>query len=413
MGDHPRHKQQVEGTKMKTSTTRILTTHVGSIPRPESIRALLRARLNGQAIDEAELSARVAEAIAAVVRRQAEAGMDVISDGEMGKTSFLAYADERLTGFVSMPLGDPSVPSSNAGGSWARRIDTRREWRAFREYYQEYLPRAMPPAALPAVCQGPIAYKGQALLQRELAAFKAALQGVSVEEAFVPAIAPAMVGRGQNQYYATEEEYVFAIAEALKTEYQAIVDAGFILQIDDPGLGETWDMLIPAPPLEEYRRIQARNIEALNHALAGIPAERVRYHLCWGSWQGPHLHDLGLRDIVDLLLRVKAQAYSVEAATPRHAYEWRVWEDVQLPADKVLIPGVIAHTTAVVEHPETVAERLMNFAQVVGRERVMAGADCGFAQGALYERQHPTVMWAKFEALVQGARLASERLWRS
>jgi len=270
----------------------------------------------------------------------------------------------------------------------------------------------MPPAAAPAVCQGPIAYKGEALLQRELATFKAALQGVHVEEAFVPAIAPGMVGRGQNQYYATDEEYVFATAEALKTEYRAIVDAGFILQIDDPGLGETWDMMIPAPPLEEYRRMQARNIDALNHALAGIPEERVRYHLCWGSWQGPHVHDLGLRDIVDLLFRVKAQAYSVEAATPRHSYEWRVWEDVKLPEGKVLIPGVIAHTTAVVEHPETVAERILNFARVVGRERVIAGADCGFAQGALYQRQHPTVMWAKFEALVQGARLASERLWR-
>jgi 5-methyltetrahydropteroyltriglutamate--homocysteine methyltransferase len=251
------------------------------------------------------------------------------------------------------------------------------------------------------------------MLQRELETFKAALQGVNVEEAFVPAIAPAMVGRGQNRYYATEEEYVFAIAEALKTEYQAIVDAGFILQIDDLGLGETGDMLIPAPTLEEYRRMQARNIEALNHALAGIPEERVRYHLCWGGWQGPHVHDLGWRDIVDFLVRVKAQAYSVEAATPRHAYEWRVWEDVTLPEGKVFIPGVIAHTTAVVEHPKTVAERLMNFARVIGRERVMAGADCGFAQGALYQCQHPTVMWAKFEALVQGARLASQHLWRS
>jgi 5-methyltetrahydropteroyltriglutamate--homocysteine methyltransferase len=397
---------------MKTSTNHILTTHVGSLPRPESIKTLLRARLSGQSIDEAELSARVAEAVAEVVRQQAEVGLDVISDGEMGKTSFLGYAEERLTGFVTLPVGDPSAPASATGSPWIRRIDTRREWRAFREYYQEYLPRAMPPAAAPAVCQSPIAYKGEALLQHELANLKTALQGVNVEEAFVPAIAPAMVGRGQNQYYATEEEYVFAIAEALKTEYRAIVDAGFILQIDDPGLGETWDMMIPAPPLEEYRRLQARNIDALNHALAGIPEERVRYHLCWGSWQGPHVHDLGLRDIVDLLLRVKAQAYSVEAATPRHSYEWRVWEDVKLPTDKVLIPGVIAHTTAVVEHPETVAERIINFARVVGRERVMAGADCGFAQGAMYQRQHPTVMWAKFEALVQGARLASERLWR-
>lgn len=396
---------------MKTSTTRILTTHVGSIPRPESIRALLRARLSGQSPDEAQLSARVAEAVEDVVRRQAEAGIDVISDGEMSKTSFLAYTDERLTGFVAVTPTDPGIPASNAGISWARRLDTRREWRAFREYYEEYLPRAMPPSAPATVCQGPIAYKGQALLQRDLATFKAALKGVDVAEAFVPAIAPGMVGRGQNRHYATEEEYVFAIAEALKTEYKAIVDAGFILQIDDPGLGETWDMLIPAPPLEEYRRMQARNIEALNHALTGIPEERVRYHLCWGSWQGPHVHDLGLRDIVDLLLRVKAQAYSVEAATPRHAHEWRVWDDVTLPEGKVLIPGVIAHTTAVVEHPETVADRIESFARLVGRERIIAGADCGFAQGALYERQHPSVMWAKFEALAHGARLASERLW--
>ena len=398
---------------MKTSTGRILTTHVGSIPRPESVTALLRARVNGQRIDEARLATAVAEAVTDVVRRQAEVGLDIVSDGEMSKTSFLAYADERLTGFVATTTDDPSVSSSNVGNSWARRVDSRHEWRAFREYYEEYLPRAMPPASRPSVCQGPIAYKGQALLARDLASFKAALQGVGVEEAFVPAIAPGMVGRGQNRYYATDEEYVFAIAEAMKTEYRAIVDAGFVLQIDDPGLGETWDMMIPAPPLDEYRRMQARNIDALNQALVGIPEDRVRYHLCWGSWQGPHVHDLGLRDIVDLLLRVKAQAYSVEAATPRHSYEWRVWQDVKLPEGKILVPGVIAHTTAVVEHPETIAERIMNFATLIGRERIIAGADCGFAQGALYQRQHPSVMWAKFEALAQGARLASARLWRS
>jgi 5-methyltetrahydropteroyltriglutamate--homocysteine methyltransferase len=262
------------------------------------------------------------------------------------------------------------------------------------------------------VCEGPISYKGQNLLQKDLATFKEALKGANVAEAFVPAIAPGMVGRGQNRYYPSEEAYVFAIAEALKTEYRAIVDAGFLLQIDDPGLGETWDLIIPAPPLEEYRKMQARNIDALNHALEGIPADRVRYHLCWGSWQGPHVTDLGLRDVADLVLRVNAQACSVEAATPRHSHEWRLWEDVKLPDGKVLIPGVIAHTTAVVEHPETIAERLANYARLVGRERVIAGADCGFAQGALFERQHPSIMWAKFEAMVEGARLASRRLWR-
>ena len=398
---------------MKSSASRILTTHVGSIPRPEGVRSLLRARLAGQPIDEDELATRAAEAVREVVRRQAEVGLDVVSDGEMSKTSFLGYTDARLTGFVTTTAGsDPSAALTTAGGAWARRVESRREWRAFREYYTDYLPREMPLASAPTVCQGPIAYKGQALLDKDLATLKAALRGTAVAEAFVPAIAPAMVGRGQNRHYPTEEAYVFAIAEALRTEYRAIVDAGFILQIDDPGLGETWDMLIPAPRLEEYRRMQARNIDALNHALAGIPEDRVRYHLCWGSWQGPHLHDLGLRDVVDLVLRVKAGAYSIEAATPRHSHEWRVWEDVKLPEGKVLIPGVIAHTTAVVEHPETVAERLVTYARLVGRERVMAGADCGFAQGALFQRQHPTIMWAKFEALVQGARLASERLWR-
>jgi 5-methyltetrahydropteroyltriglutamate--homocysteine methyltransferase len=329
----------------------------------------------------------------------------------MSKTSFLAYTDARLTGFTPMKPDDPSVPASNTSGAWARRLDTRREWRAFPEYYREYLPVAMPPSAPPTVCTGPITYKGGALLKQDLENFKAALGPVRVEDAFVPAIAPGMVGREQNQYYPTEEAYRFAIAEALKTEYHAIVDAGFILQIDDPGLGETWDMMTPAPTLEDYRKFQAVNIEALNHALAGIPEDRVRYHLCWGSWQGPHEGDLALRDVIDLMLRVKAQAYSVEAATPRHSWEWRVWQDVKLPAGKILIPGVIAHTTAVVEHPETVAERLVSFASVVGRERVIAGADCGFAQGALYQRQHPTVMWAKFRALAEGARLASRRLW--
>ena len=396
---------------MKTSTNRILTTHVGSIPRPEGIRELLRARLNGQSVDAEELARRVSSAVADVVRRQAEGGIDIVSDGEMSKTSFLGYTDERLTGFTPMKPDDPTVPASNTSGTWARRLDTRREWRAFREYYETYLPAAMPPSAPPSVCTGPISYKGQALLKRDLENFKAALQTVGVEEAFLPAVAPGMVGRDQNRYYPNEEAYRFAIAEALKTEYKAIVDAGFILQIDDPGLGETWDMIMPAPSLADYRKTQAMNIEALNHALAGLPEDRVRYHLCWGSWQGPHEGDLALKDIVDLMLRVKAQAYSVEAATPRHSYEWRIWKDVKLPDDKILIPGVIAHTTAVVEHPETIAERLVNFAGVVGRNRVIAGADCGFAQGAMYQRQHPTVMWAKFRALAEGAELASRRLW--
>ena len=396
---------------MKTSAAnRILTTHVGSIPRPESIRSLIRARLAGAAVDEAALDRAVGEAVFDTVRRQTECGIDVVADGEMGKTSFISYTDERLNGFTPVDPSDPNTPASNTAASWDRRVTTRREWNAFADYYKAYLPGAMPQSTIPVVCTGPVSYKGEALLKKELDLFKSALQGVDVAEAFVPAIAPGMVGRGQNQHYATEEEYRFAIAEALRTEYRAIVDAGFILQIDDPGLGETWDMLIPAVSVEEYRKMQSMNLEALNHALEGIPEDRVRYHLCWGSWQGPHEGDLALRDIAGLVLTIKAQAYSIEAATPRHSYEWQVWKDVKLPDDKILIPGVIAHTTAVVEHPETIAERILNFVGVVGPERVIAGADCGFAQGALYERQHPTVMWAKFRALAEGARLASQRV---
>ena len=291
---------------MKTSSTRILTTHVGSMPRPESIRSLMRTRASGQQVDDTAFVVPVKAAVAEAVRQQARVGIDVVSDGEMSKASFLAYTDERLTGFVTLGRDNPDVPAAASGASWAQRINTRHEWRAFREYYEEYLPRAMPPSTVPTVCRAPITYKGQKLLEQDLATFKAALQGLSVQDAFVPAIAPAMVGRGQNQFYKTDEEYVFAIAEALRTEYRAIVDAGFILQIDDPGLGETWDMMIPAPSLEDYRRMQARNIEALNHALARIPEDRVRYHLCWGSWQGPHVHDLARREQMRSLSHVQA-----------------------------------------------------------------------------------------------------------
>ena len=399
---------------MKRSTDRILTTHVGSIPRPAPLRALLTARRDGQPVDEDELARCIRDATRDVVLRQADAGIDVVSDGEMGKATFLAYADERLAGFTPSRPDDPNIAGVSQAASWSRRLDSRREWSTFREYYERYLPAAMPPSAPPSICTGPIAYKGEVLLRRDLDNLRAALNAVQVEEAFVPAIVPSMVTRGnKNEYYDRDIDYLVAVATALKTEYRAIVDAGFILQIDDPGLGETWDTIIPAPSLDDYRRLQATNIEVLNAALDGIPEDRVRYHLCWGSWQGPHTVDLGLRDIVDLLLSVKAGAYSIEAANPRHSWEWRIWEDVSLPGDKLLIPGVIAHTTAVVEHPETVAERISSFARSVGRERVIAGADCGFAQGFLYERQHPTVMWAKFEALAEGARLASERLWRA
>ena len=375
-------------------------------PRPESIRALVRARLGGQPIEEAELAARVGEAVTEVVHRQAAVGLDVVSDGEMSKTSFLLHRRPAHGFRDHHGLDRPERRADRRRRPWVRRVDSRREWRAFREYYTEYLPREMPLAAPPTVCEGPIAYKGRALLEQDLATFKAALQGVAVVEAFVPAIAPAMVGRGQNRYYPTEEAYVFAIAEALRTEYRAIVDAGFILQIDDPGLGETWDMLIPAPPLEDYLKTQARNIDALNHALAGIPESRVRYHLCWGACRARTSTISACA--TSWTSCCASRPRPTRSRPPRRATHT---SGVRLPDGKVLIPGVIAHTTAVVEHPETVAERIMTYARLVGRERVMAGADCGFAQGARYQRQHPSVMWSKFEALVEGSRLASQRLW--
>ena len=386
---------------MGPSTDRILTTHVGSLVRPPELLDALHARDR----DPDGWERAVAGAVRDVVHRQRDAGIDVVDDGEYSKTGFTAYVTERLSGFELRPPPPGQGAMLNFG----------RDRKTFSEFYEEYdrpQPEAQP-GGMTAVCVGPIAYRGMAVLERDFANLRAAMREAGVETAFIPAAAPGTIELQRiNAYYPSEQDYLFAIADAMRTEYRAIVEAGFILQIDDPGLGETWDMMIPAPSMEEYRRFQATNIEALNGALESIPEDRVRYHLCWGSWQGPHIGDLGLKDIVDLLLTVKAGAYSIEAANPRHSWEWRIWEDVKLPEGKVLIPGVIAHTTAVVEHPETVAERIANFARVVGAERVIAGADCGFAQGALYERQHPTVMWAKFEALAEGAKLASQRLWR-
>jgi 5-methyltetrahydropteroyltriglutamate--homocysteine methyltransferase len=384
---------------MKGSTERVLTTHVGSIPRPADVQEMMRARQNNQPFDPKAFAARVQSAVAEVVRKQVECGIDIVNDGEQSKTSFSAYAYDRLTGFEP-PEETPDVPSQQ----------TRRDRQAFPEYYEEYQ-KTLPAAAAPVVCIGPISYRGQDLVKMDIEHLKAALQGLQVQEAFIPAIAPGSFARFQNQYYPTEEAFLMAIAEAMKEEYRTIVDAGFLLQIDDPGLPGTWDLINPAPTVQEYRKFAALRVEAVNYALAGIPEERVRYHICWGSWQGPHVTDIPLKDVVDLLLQVRAQAYSVEAANPRHAYEWHVWEDVKLPEGKILIPGVIAHTTAVVEHPETVADRIINFARVIGRERVIAGADCGFAQGAFLRRQHPTIMWAKFQALAEGARIATKRLW--
>ena len=376
---------------MKRSADRILTTHVGSLPRPPGLLALDPA--------DPAYSARVRDAVADVVRRQADLGLDVVTDGEMSKPSFITYAVERLRGFE---------PSREPGAlPWAGS----KEATAFPEFYEPAL-RGSPNAAAPRyVCTGPVGYVGHARLEADLQNLKAALAGLAVEEAFVPAIAPSNVeGRQRNAYYRTDEEYLFAIAEAMREEYRATVDAGFLLQVDDPRL-VTYYILSPTSTVADCRAWAEVRVEALNHALRGIPRERVRFHTCYSINMGPRVHDMELKDVVDLILRVRAGAYSFEAANPRHEHEWRVWEGVELPADALLIPGVITQSTVLVEHPELVAERICRYAKVVGRENVIAGADCGFATFAGSKEVHASIVWAKFQALADGAKIASKRLW--
>jgi len=387
---------------MKRSTERILTTHVGSLVRPPTLVELMRAKDSGQPHDPEKLAAEVRNGVREVVHRQAEVGIDIPSDGEYGKPSFSGYVNERLSGFSRRPRNPRESPLLNWG----------RDRQLFREFYEVYDQESGSASGYPVVCTGPIAYQGQAAVQSDIDTFKAALAGVHAEEAFIPAVAPGTIElQRRNEYYPTAEAYLFAIAEAMREEYRAIVDAGFLLQIDDPRVVTQYGMPDPAPSLAEYRKFAELRVEALNHALAGIPPGRVRYHLCWGSWHGPHVTDVPLRDIVDIVLRVHAGAYCVEAANPRHEHEWQVWETVKLPAEKILIPGVVAHTTNIVEHPELIAWRLVTYARLVGRENVMAGTDCGFSQGAFTPRVHPSIMWAKLQALTEGAALATRQLW--
>jgi 5-methyltetrahydropteroyltriglutamate--homocysteine methyltransferase len=387
---------------MKRSTDRILTTHVGSLVRPPELVEIMRAKESGQAYDQEELDARVRSSVREVVQQQAETGIDVLSDGEYGKPSFSGYVNERLTGFQRRPRDPQESPLLNWG----------RDRRLFREFYEAYDRATGSASGYPVVCTGPIAYQGQAAVRRDIENFKAALAGVHAEEAFIPAVAPGTIElQRRNEYYPTDEAYLFAIAEAMREEYRAIVDAGFLLQLDDPRVVTQYGMPDPAPSIAAYRKFAELRVEALNHALAGIPADRVRYHLCWGSWHGPHVTDVPLKDIVDIVLRVRAGAYCVEAANPRHEHEWQVWERVKLPDGKILIPGVVAHTTNIVEHPELIAWRIMTYARLVGRENVMAGTDCGFSQGALTPRVHASIMWAKLQALAEGAALATKQLW--
>jgi 5-methyltetrahydropteroyltriglutamate--homocysteine methyltransferase len=387
---------------MKRSKDRILTTHVGSLIRPPALQDFLRAKQAGKPYDTAAYDACLQQSVADVVHKQAEVGIDVVSDGEFGKSiSWSQYVLERLSGFERRPI----KPGSNP---FTRGVDRER----FAEFYAELDAREGVATTIEAVCVGPISYTGQAELARDIANFKAALKDAKVEEAFMPVAAPAsVIPDRKNEFYKSEEELIRAIGAAMRTEYKMIIDAGFVLQLDDARAAVTYDRMVPPGSFADYRKWLAMQVDVLNEAIAGLPADRIRYHVCWGSWPGPHASDVPLKDIVDLILGMKVGAYVIEGANPRHEHEWRVWETAKLPPERLLIPGVISHATNVVEHPELVAERIVRLARLVGRENVLAGTDCGFAQGPFHRRVHPSIMWAKLDALVKGAKLASAKLW--
>jgi 5-methyltetrahydropteroyltriglutamate--homocysteine methyltransferase len=381
---------------MQRSSDRILTTHAGRLLASNQL-GQIAPRGSGQR-DRAALVPQIEAALREVVDKQVAAGIDVISDGEVGKIGGITYFGSRLAGlaYKKPEAGQPAMMS--------QRTNERLEFAEFYETLGVF--RAMADAER-LVCVGPLSYIGQAEIRSDIELFKKALEGVQSSEQFMCALAPGWIEHGLwNEYYPSDEAFLFAIAEAMREEYRAIIDAGFLLQLDDPGLPDTYDMIVPQPSVEDYRKFAEVRVEAMNHALAGLPEDRIRYHICWGSWHGPHTHDLPLQHVVDLMLKIQAQAYSVEAANPRHEHEWKVWRDTKLPEGKVLIPGVVSHATNVVEHPEVVADRILRYAELVGRENVIAGTDCGMGG-----RVHMQIGWAKLKALAEGAELATRQLW--
>jgi 5-methyltetrahydropteroyltriglutamate--homocysteine methyltransferase len=388
---------------MKRSTDRILTTHVGSLIRPARLREFLSAKESGKPFDQAAYAKCLRDAVVEVVRRQASTGIDVVSDGEFGKAiSWAQYALFRLGGFERRPFRAGSNP-------FTRGLDRTR----FAEFYADLDSRDKVETVMDSVAVGPIAYIGQAELQQDIDNFHAALRGVTVQEAFLPVAAPpSVIPDRKNEHYASDDDLQQAIGDAMHTEYKMIIDAGFLVQLDDARAAVSYDRMVPPKTPSQYRTWLAKQVEITNHAIKGLPREKIRYHICWGSWPGPHTSDVPFKDIADLILKVRAGAFSIELANPRHEHEWRLWEHLKLPKDAVLIPGVISHATNIVEHPELVAERIVRLARLVGRENVIASTDCGFAQVTYFARVHPSIMWAKLEALVAGARLASDALWR-
>ena len=406
---------------MKRSTDRILTTHAGSLSRPADLIAINKARASGESKDDAAYAKTLATAVAGVVKKQHDVGIDIPDDGEFGKPMasnydygvWWNYAFARMEGFApaeTLPVSEHKKSSVAEVALTA--FSNRRDYQNFGEFYQDpestgtLLGSAARRGGRRPVCTAPLKYKGHAAIAADIANLKNAMAAAGADEGFMCAIGPGSFARGENLYYKTDEEFVFAAADAMHEEYKAIVDAGLAVQIDDPSLPDNWDMINPEPPLAEFKKFEAARMDALNHALRGLPPERIRFHICWGSWHGPHTTDIPLRDIVDLVLKVNAGAYSVEAGNVRHEHEWRVWKEVKLPDGKIIIPGVVSHATNIVEHPQVVADRIVRYANIVGRENVIAGSDCGFGG-----RIHPQLAWAKLKALVDGARLATTELW--
>ena len=404
---------------MRQSRDQVLTSHAGSLPRPDALIEANRTRESGMASDERRFQEELRSSVAEVVRLQKQAGIAIPGDGEFGKSmghkvnyrAWWSYSFQRLgglelgtTGLYDMPA-QRSRPGEVVLTSFADRRDRVRFAAAYADPDSGITTGPRP--ALWPVCVGKLTYTGQAAIQSDIANFKAALQAAGVEEGFMTSIAPGSASRIANRYYKTEEEFLFACADAMREEYKAIVDAGLVLQLDDPAIAENWDMVNPEPAVSDYKKFSMVRVEALNHAIKGLPEDRIRFHLCWGSWHGPHTTDIPMRDIVEIMLAVKCRAYSFEAANVRHEHEWKVWQDVKLPDGKLILPGIVSHATNVVEHPELVAERITRFANAVGKERVIASTDCG-----LGGRVHPQIAWAKLEALAQGAALATRQLWR-
>jgi len=381
---------------MKRSTHRILTTHTGSLPRPDDLVTLMRAKEGGELHDQAVFDARVTPAVAEAVRKQVEAGVDIVNDGEMSKPSYSTYVRNRLTGFQ----GEKSGPM----------------WAADLVDFPEYTKRGGRTSGVGVLkrptCNGPITYRDRDAVRKDVENLKAALNGVKVEEAFISAASPGVVSFFlYNNYYPSHEAYIRALGDAMSVEYHAIHEAGFIVQVDCPDLAMSRHIQFKDLSLADFRKTIELHIEVLNHALAGIPPDRVRVHLCWGNYEGPHHHDVPLRDIIDIVFKAHAGAISYEASNPRHEHEWTVFKDVKLPDGKVLIPGVIDSVTNFIEHPEVVAQRICNIANVVGRENVIAGTDCGFGTIAGTSRVDGEIAWAKFKSMAEGARIASRQLW--